>query len=220
LARYFERMKGIVESHGGSVEKFIGDAVVAVFGVPVVHEDDALRACRAAVEMPAHALAVADDPAAAVEFGEEGFRLLEELGERGAQSTAAGRLAQALYALDRLEEAEAWAGRAAELGATDDASTQMLWRQVRAKVVARRGEHADGERLAREAVAIGERTDTLNDQGDTHADLAEVLLLAGKPGEAAAALEQALERYQRKGNLVSTQHAQTRLAELRDAAPR
>ena len=53
LARYFERMKGIVESHGGSVEKFIGDAVMAVFGVPVAHEDDALRACRAAAEMRA-----------------------------------------------------------------------------------------------------------------------------------------------------------------------
>jgi class 3 adenylate cyclase len=51
LARYFERMSGIVEAHGGSVEKFIGDAVMAVFGVPVTHEDDALRACRAAVEM-------------------------------------------------------------------------------------------------------------------------------------------------------------------------
>src|SRR5579859_3142635 len=51
LARYFERMKEIVERHGGSVEKFVGDAVMAVFGVPVVHEDDALRACRAAVEM-------------------------------------------------------------------------------------------------------------------------------------------------------------------------
>ena len=51
LARYFERMQEIVESHGGTVEKFIGDAVMAVFGVPVVHEDDALRACRAAVEM-------------------------------------------------------------------------------------------------------------------------------------------------------------------------
>jgi class 3 adenylate cyclase/tetratricopeptide (TPR) repeat protein len=51
LARYFERMKGIVEFHGGTVEKFIGDAVMAVFGVPVAHEDDALRACRAAVEM-------------------------------------------------------------------------------------------------------------------------------------------------------------------------
>jgi class 3 adenylate cyclase len=51
LARYFERVKAIVERHGGAVEKFIGDAVMAVFGVPVVHEDDALRACRAAVEM-------------------------------------------------------------------------------------------------------------------------------------------------------------------------
>jgi class 3 adenylate cyclase len=47
LARYFERMKAIVERHGGSVEKFIGDAVMAVFGVPVVHEDDALRGLRA-----------------------------------------------------------------------------------------------------------------------------------------------------------------------------
>src|SRR6476620_8671860 len=51
LARYFERMRGIVESHGGTVEKFIGDAVMAVFGIPAAHEDDALRACRAAVEM-------------------------------------------------------------------------------------------------------------------------------------------------------------------------
>ena len=51
LGRYFELMRSIVERHGGTVEKFIGDAVVAVFGVPVVHEDDALRACRAAAEM-------------------------------------------------------------------------------------------------------------------------------------------------------------------------
>ena len=51
LAGYFERMKAIVEYHGGTVEKFIGDAVMAVFGVPVLHEDDALRALRAAVEM-------------------------------------------------------------------------------------------------------------------------------------------------------------------------
>jgi len=51
LARYFERMKGIVERHGGTVEKFIGDAVMAVFGIPQAHEDDALRATRAAAEM-------------------------------------------------------------------------------------------------------------------------------------------------------------------------
>jgi class 3 adenylate cyclase len=44
-------MRAIVEAHEGSVEKFIGDAVMAVFGVPAAHQDDALRACRAAVEM-------------------------------------------------------------------------------------------------------------------------------------------------------------------------
>src|SRR5215510_14760703 len=51
MSRYFETAKAIVERHGGTVEKFIGDAVMAVFGVPTVHEDDALRAVRAAAEM-------------------------------------------------------------------------------------------------------------------------------------------------------------------------
>jgi class 3 adenylate cyclase/tetratricopeptide (TPR) repeat protein len=51
MGRYFDEMKGVVEGHGGTVEKFIGDAVMAVFGIPVVHEDDALRAVRAAAEM-------------------------------------------------------------------------------------------------------------------------------------------------------------------------
>ncbi len=163
---------------------------------------------------------LAGDPAAAAELGQEGCRLLDELGEQSQLSTAAGMLAQALYALDRLEEAAAWAGRAAELGASDDAFTQMLWRQVRAKVLARRGQHAEAERLAREAVAVCEETDMLDAQGDVYADLAEVLSLVGRPAEAAGALEQALQRYERKGNRVSTQRAQARLAELQDAAPR
>ena len=51
MSRYFEEMRSAVERHGGTVEKFIGDAVMAVFGVPTVHEDDALRAVRAASEM-------------------------------------------------------------------------------------------------------------------------------------------------------------------------
>jgi class 3 adenylate cyclase len=51
MSRYFERMQAVLESHGGTVEKFIGDAVMAVFGIPVVHEDDAVRAVRAAQEM-------------------------------------------------------------------------------------------------------------------------------------------------------------------------
>jgi class 3 adenylate cyclase/tetratricopeptide (TPR) repeat protein len=51
MERYFDRMRLVIESHGGTVEKFIGDAIMAVFGVPEVHEDDALRAVRAAAEM-------------------------------------------------------------------------------------------------------------------------------------------------------------------------
>ncbi|HLA92980.1 MAG TPA: adenylate/guanylate cyclase domain-containing protein, partial [Actinomycetota bacterium] len=62
LQRYFEEMRAAVERHGGTVEKFIGDAVVAVFGMPQVHEDDALRAVRAAVEMRERLVAPADGP--------------------------------------------------------------------------------------------------------------------------------------------------------------
>jgi class 3 adenylate cyclase/tetratricopeptide (TPR) repeat protein len=51
MSRYFEEMQSVLERHGGMVEKFIGDAVMAVFGVPRAHEDDALRGVRAAVEM-------------------------------------------------------------------------------------------------------------------------------------------------------------------------
>jgi class 3 adenylate cyclase/tetratricopeptide (TPR) repeat protein len=51
MARYFEAARSCVERHGGTVEKFIGDAVMAVFGVPTVHEDDALRGLRAAAEL-------------------------------------------------------------------------------------------------------------------------------------------------------------------------
>ncbi len=51
MTRYFDAMRGELERHGGVVEKFIGDAVMAVFGLPVLHEDDALRAVRAAAGM-------------------------------------------------------------------------------------------------------------------------------------------------------------------------
>ena len=53
MSRYGGEMRRVVEAHGGRVEKFIGDAVMAVFGVPVLHEDDAMRAVRAALEMQA-----------------------------------------------------------------------------------------------------------------------------------------------------------------------
>jgi class 3 adenylate cyclase/Flp pilus assembly protein TadD len=51
MSRYFDEMRGVLEQHGGTVEKYIGDAIMAVFGLPNVHEDDAFRAVRAAAEM-------------------------------------------------------------------------------------------------------------------------------------------------------------------------
>jgi class 3 adenylate cyclase/tetratricopeptide (TPR) repeat protein len=53
MERYFAEMRSVLERHGGTVEKFIGDAVMAAFGIPATHEDDALRAVRAAAEMGA-----------------------------------------------------------------------------------------------------------------------------------------------------------------------
>jgi class 3 adenylate cyclase len=61
MARYFAEMRRVIARHGGTVEKLIGDAIMAVFGVPVVHEDDALRAARAALEMHAALEALNDD---------------------------------------------------------------------------------------------------------------------------------------------------------------
>jgi tetratricopeptide (TPR) repeat protein len=150
---------------------------------------------------------LAGDPAAAAELGAAGCSLLEQLGDKGFLSTAAGCLGQALYALDRLEEADAWAGRAAELGASGDAATQLLWRVVRAKVLARRGDYVEAERLARDAVAIGEPMDDLNAQADASACLAEVLEAAGHHEAATAEMARARALYVQKGNLVSAERA-------------
>jgi len=51
MGRYFDHVSGVIARHGGTVEKFIGDAVMAVFGVPHAREDDALRAVRAAADI-------------------------------------------------------------------------------------------------------------------------------------------------------------------------
>ena len=53
LSSYFEACRTVIARYGGTVEKFIGDAVMAVWGTPVAHEDDAERAVRAALELVA-----------------------------------------------------------------------------------------------------------------------------------------------------------------------
>src|SRR5262245_17809157 len=155
---------------------------------------------------------LAGDPCAAAAFGEEGCRMFEEMGEKGYQSTAAGILAQALYAQDRLDESLVSAERADELAASDDTLTRMLSLQVRAKVFARRGETARAERLAREAAALAQHTECPTAQADALADLAEVLELSGRWEDATLALEEARGLYERKGNLVMAGRLQARRA--------
>jgi tetratricopeptide (TPR) repeat protein len=85
-------------------------------------------------------------------------------------------------------------------------------------VLGRRGEHEEAERLARKAVEIGETTEDLSSKAETRADLGEVLALAGRPEEAAEALEQALARFEAKENLVMAGRMRERIAVLRAKA--
>ena len=177
------------------------------------------RTVRAAVEGYAMYIELlAGDLAAAVAAGETGCRIDEELGQSSELSTVAGSLARVYCELGQLEEAERWASRAAELGSSDDASTQMLWRDAQALIEAHRGQHATAERLAREAVQIGEHTEALNAQAETYADLGDVLALAGRHEEAAEALEEALARYEAKENLVMAGRVRERLGTLREGS--
>jgi hypothetical protein len=157
---------------------------------------------------------LADNPAAAAARAEEGCRLLDEGGERALLSTGVCYLAQALYALERLDDAEAWATKGAKLGASDDVVTQIISRRVRAKVLARGGRLDEAELLAREAVAMGDATEAPIHQADAYADLAEVLELGGRRDDASAALREALKRYERKEALVPAQYIHERLNTL------
>ena len=92
--------------------------------------------------------------------------------------------------------------------------TQAIWRQVQALVDAHRGHYLEAEGLAREAVAMADRSDGLNMQGDALSDLAEVLHGAGRSDEAQAVLAQALERYERKRNLARAAQVRDRVTAL------
>ena len=162
---------------------------------------------------------LARDFEGAVEHMRVFCEFLERRHARSILSSWAPKLGRALCALGRYDEAEALAKRGRELGDEQDHATQTLWRQVQALVHAARGEHAEAATLAREAVAIAAGTDALNAQADALADLAEVLRAGGSAGEAAAVLEQALDRYERKKNLAMLAQMRPKLEGLRKAAP-
>ena len=158
---------------------------------------------------------LAGDHASAVLYLRRQCKLFEERGLRNLLSTYAPLLGHSLCARGRYEEAEPLARLGRELGDEQDVATQMIWRQVQALVHASRGEYADAEPLAHEAVALTERTDSPNWQGDALCDLAEVLAAAGRTDEAVEALEQALDRYERKKNLAMVAQVRPKLDSLR-----
>ncbi|MBA3728790.1 MAG: tetratricopeptide repeat protein, partial [Actinobacteria bacterium] len=161
---------------------------------------------------------LAGDPVAAERELRETFDYLREIGEKGWLSSIAAFLAEALYTQGRYEEAERYLLASKEAANPDDGSAQSGWRTVMGKVLARRGELEEGERIAREAVAIIERTDEIDHQGQAWLDLAEVLHLAGKAGDARMAVEEAVERFERKGNLIMAQRARVLLEDFSSPA--
>jgi class 3 adenylate cyclase/tetratricopeptide (TPR) repeat protein len=157
---------------------------------------------------------LAGDPEAVEARARAGIEALEAAGESGFLSTTAVFLAKALYARGRDDDALEATRLSESHTAKGDAASEMGWKAVRAKVLARRGDLQEAERLAREAVAVAERTDQLLEVGDCFVALAVVLQSAGRLEEAASAAGRALETYQRKGNLVSAKRVRRLIEEI------
>ncbi|MDQ2933698.1 MAG: AAA family ATPase [Chloroflexota bacterium] len=158
---------------------------------------------------------LAGNPETALEAARRSYEAMAATGDLAFSSTAAGHVAQVLGELGRWDEAESYALIATETSAQTDFESQAFGRELRALVLAHRGEMADAERLVREAVAIREQGEYLDPHGDTLSALAEVLRLAGRKGEAVDALSAALALYRQKGNVVKAERTERRIAELK-----
>src|SRR2546423_13474478 len=113
-----------------------------------------------------------------------GYEGLAAMNETGVFSSAAGFLAHCMIAQGRYDEADEFVVVCADVASTTDVSAQVLWRGARAKLLARRGDGAEADALATEAVALVRPTDNLGLQGDTLLDAAEALHLAGRREQA------------------------------------
>jgi tetratricopeptide (TPR) repeat protein len=161
---------------------------------------------------------LAGDLAAAEVAARRSCELLEELGDVGYRGVAVGQHASSLCSLGRFDEAIELTQAAEALTASDDVASQMLWRQARGRVLARRGEHGEAERLAREAVTLAEETDMVNFHADALVDSAEISALAGRTEDASVQLEQALALYEQKGNVVAAAAVRRELERLGSGA--
>ena len=158
---------------------------------------------------------LADDPIAAERELRWGYETLRSVGETGWLSTLVALLAESLYAQGRHDEADELATVSRDNAGSEDIYSQVQWRGVRAKVLARQGSWEEAERLVRESLAMAESTDSLELRAAALTNLAEVLELAGRTNEAEAAVTQAIPLFERKGNAVAAQRSHRLVQRLR-----
>jgi class 3 adenylate cyclase/tetratricopeptide (TPR) repeat protein len=158
--------------------------------------------------------ALAGDDKAAAAYLRAACDRMEASGRRGHLASYAPRLGRLLCALGRHDEAEPLAQKGRELTDPDDVAAQASWRQTQALVYAARAQHAEAERLAREAVSWAKRSDSPVFQGDALNDLAQVLEAAGRRDEAIAAWQEALKRYDAKQIIPLARRVREQLAAI------
>jgi tetratricopeptide (TPR) repeat protein len=151
------------------------------------------------------------DPVAAEGELRPPYEALKKIGEKSHFSAMANFLAEYVYSQERYDDAEQYTRDCEEAARANDVHSQIMWRAIRAKVLARRGEFGTAERLAREAIAFATDGDFLLAHGDALMDLAEVLELAGRHEESAEAVEEAIRFYELKGSVVSAEKARSQL---------
>ena len=156
----------------------------------------------------------AGDPAAAERELRQGYESLGEIGEMAWLPTVTGILAEVRLSQGEDGEAEALTAEIEKVAGTEDVYSQVLWRGVRAKVLARRGQLDEAETLAREAVDLVGPTDFLHLHWLARMSLAEVLVLAGRAGEAQPVAAEALRLAEDKQHLVRAQRARELLEQL------
>ncbi len=142
------------------------------------------------------------------------YGALKRTGERSHFSSIVHSLSAVAYAQGRWDEAELLTVECEHACRPNDHHSRILWRSIRAKVLARRGEFDEASRLAREALDLAEAGDFLMAHADALMDYAEVLELAGSADEAVPILEDAVARCEQKGNLVMAAHARAELERL------
>lgn len=157
---------------------------------------------------------LADDPDTAVAKLRVGYEALKEMGGTGPLANVAAMLARAhLIQMDD-DGAERLIRVCREITAESQVDTQIRWRNLQAVILARRGDLERAEQLATEAVAMADRSEQPDTRAEARLDLADVLRLAGRPGEAAGRAHQALELYEAKGNQVAAGKVRKLLARL------